>query len=173
MYFIIIIILYIISQVGKKGYYDADSNQMTKLQEILAQNLREKRRDCGFSQEKLAEMVNVSTHHIATIETARNYPTLALIERMAKALNIEIYELFIDPLSTPEEMEQLYQTVAKNIEKLVSESMEQQYQTTAKNIEQLVGESMERLCQTTVKNIEQVIGEAIEKTLSAKVIKKG
>jgi len=97
---------------------------MTNLREIFAHNLKEKRRDCGFSQTKLAEMVNVSTHHIATIETARNYPTLDLVERMANALNIEIYELFINPLSPSEEMEHLYKEVAKNIEQLVSDTVE-------------------------------------------------
>ena len=97
---------------------------MAKLREIFAHNLKKKRRDCGFSQAKLAEMVNVSTHHIATIETARNSPTLDLVERLAYALNIEFYELFIDPLSPIEEMERLYQTVAKNIEHLVEESIE-------------------------------------------------
>jgi DNA-binding XRE family transcriptional regulator len=45
---------------------------MTNLRDIFAHNLKEKRRNCGFSQAKLAEMVNVSVHHIATIETARN-----------------------------------------------------------------------------------------------------
>jgi transcriptional regulator with XRE-family HTH domain len=97
---------------------------MKNLREIFAHNLKEKRRNCGFSQAKLAEMVSVSVHHIATIETARNYPTLDLVERMANALNIEIYELFINPLSPPEEMERLYQTVAKNIEQLVSQAIE-------------------------------------------------
>jgi len=115
---------------------------MTSLREIFAYNLKKKRRNCGFSQAKLAEMVNVSTHHIATIETARNYPTLDLVERMANALNIEIYELFTDPLSTPVEMERLYQTVARNIDHLISEGMERIFQTTAKNIEQMVGEAI-------------------------------
>jgi len=118
---------------------------MTNLRDILAHNLKEKRKICGFSQEKLAEMVNVSIHHIATIETARNYPTLDLVERMAKALNIEIYELFINPLSPPEEMERLYEVAAKNIDKLMSESMERLYQTTAKNIELVVGRAVEKV----------------------------
>ena len=127
---------------------------MTTLREILAHNLKKKRRNCGLSQAKLAEMVKVSTHHIATIETAKNYPTLDLVERIANALDIEIYELFINPLSPPEEMERLYQTMAKNID-------------------QLVGESMERLCQTAAKNIEKVVGEAIENALIGKLNKKG
>jgi len=114
----------IICQVNLRIYYDVESNQMTNLREIFAHNLKKKRRNCGFSQAKLAEMVNVSTHHIATIETARNYPTLDLVERMANALNIEIYELFINPLSPHEEMERLYQTVANDIKKVVAEAVE-------------------------------------------------
>jgi len=96
---------------------------MASLGEIFAHNLKKKRRNCGFSQAKLAEMVNVSTHHIAMIETARNCPTFELVERIANALNIEIYELFIDPLLPHEEIERLYQTVAKNIEFVVSEAI--------------------------------------------------
>jgi DNA-binding XRE family transcriptional regulator len=97
---------------------------MTNLREIFAHNLKEKRRNCGFSQAKLAEMVSVSTHHIATIETARNYPALDLVERMANALGIEVHELFINPLSPREEMEHLYQAVAKNIGQVVGEAVE-------------------------------------------------
>jgi len=115
--------LYIICQVIKK-FYDVESNQMTSLRDIFAHNLKKKRQNCGYSQAELAEMVNVSIHHIATIETARNYPAMELVERLAKALDIEIYELFINPLSAPEEMERLYQTVAKNIEQLVSDAVE-------------------------------------------------
>ena len=97
---------------------------MTSVRDIFAHNLKKKRKNSGFSQEQLAEMVGVSTHHIAMMEIARHSPTLDLVERIAKALNIEIYELFINPLSPPEEMERLYQTVAKNIEHVVGEAVE-------------------------------------------------
>ena len=97
---------------------------MTNLREIFAHNLKKYRQDCGLSQAKLAEKVNVSTHHIAMIEISRNYPAMELVERIANVLNIEIHELFITPLSTPVEMELLYQTVAKNIEQVVGEAIE-------------------------------------------------
>jgi len=97
---------------------------MTSLREIFAHNLKKYRRNCGFSQSKLAEMVGVSTHHIAMIEIARNYPAMDLVERLAIALNIEIYELFIDSLSGPGQMERLYQLMAKNIEKVVGDAVE-------------------------------------------------
>ena len=106
---------------------------MMSLREILAHNLKEKRKKTGLSQAELAEKVNVSIHHIATIETARNYPALDLVERLANALNIEVYELFINPLSPPEEMEQLYQTVARDIELVVSEAIEKALSEKSKN----------------------------------------
>ena len=96
---------------------------MTSLREIFAHNLKEKRHKCSFTQSQLAEKVGVSTHHIAMIEIARNYPTMELVERIANTLNIEIYELFLDPLSPHEELEQFYQTVARNIEQVVDEAI--------------------------------------------------
>jgi hypothetical protein len=51
---------------------------------------------------------------------------------MANALNIEIYELFINPLSPHEEMERLYQVVAKNIDQVVAEAVERAISTNLK-----------------------------------------
>jgi len=98
---------------------------MASLKEIFAYNLKEKRQKSGLTQAQLAEKTGVSTHHIGMLEIARNYPTLELVERIAGTLDIEIYELFIDPLSPHEELERLYQTVAKDIEKLVSEAIKE------------------------------------------------
>ncbi|MDR2477711.1 MAG: helix-turn-helix transcriptional regulator [Treponema sp.] len=97
---------------------------MRGLREIFAYNLKEKRRKCGLTQAELAEKVNVSTHHIGMLEIARNLPTLELVERMAGALDVEFYELFVNPLSPSEELERLYQTVANDIERLVAGAIE-------------------------------------------------
>ena len=96
---------------------------MTSLKEIFAYNLKKNRQKNGLSQAMLAEKVNVSTHHIAMIEIAQNYPAMELVERIANTLNIEFYELFINHLSPQEEMERLYETVAKDIEQIVSETV--------------------------------------------------
>ena len=97
---------------------------MARLKEIFAFNLKGNRKKSGLTQEQLAEKAGVSTHHIAMIEIARNYPTLELVERIAGILNIEIHELFIPPHSTQEELDRLYKTVAKNIEEVVSKAVE-------------------------------------------------
>ena len=97
---------------------------MARLQEIFAQNLKENRRKRGFSQEKLAEKVDVSTHHIAMIEIARSFPTLDLVERIANALEIEIYKLFVEPHSHNEELEQLRQDIKSDMKQLFEEFLE-------------------------------------------------
>jgi transcriptional regulator with XRE-family HTH domain len=97
---------------------------MARLKEIFAYNLKEKRRESGLTQAQLAEKVEVSTHHIGMLEIARNYPTLELVERIAETLGLEIHELFIDPLSPQKELERLYQTVARDIERVVADAVQ-------------------------------------------------
>lgn len=97
---------------------------MAYVREIFAENLKENRRKCGFSQEKLAEKAGVSTHYISMIEMARNFPKSEIIERLANALGIEVHELFLDSRSATDELEKLHQTIASDIKQIVAESIE-------------------------------------------------
>ena len=97
---------------------------MKRLGEILAKNMKEHRRRRGISQAGLAEKVDVSTHHIGMIELARNFPTLDLVERIANALNIEIYQLFVEPHSPNEELEQLRREIKGDMKQLLTEFLE-------------------------------------------------
>ena len=45
---------------------------------------------------KLAEMVNTSTAYIGEIEINRKTPSLDMVEKIAKALDVEPFRLFID-----------------------------------------------------------------------------
>jgi transcriptional regulator with XRE-family HTH domain len=100
---------------------------MARLAEILSKNLKEHRRIRGLTQAGLAEKVDVSTHHIGMIEMCRNYPTLDLVERIADALNIEIYELFIAPHSPNEELEQLRQEIKGDMKQILEEFLERAF----------------------------------------------
>ncbi|OGH97567.1 MAG: hypothetical protein A2104_03040 [Candidatus Melainabacteria bacterium GWF2_32_7] len=51
------------------------------------------RKEKGLSQEELACDAKVSRSTISMIETAQNDITLSKIKRIAKALNVEPYEL--------------------------------------------------------------------------------
>ena len=98
---------------------------MMRKQSIFVQNLRKHRRKCGLTQAQLAEKVNVSTHHIGMIELSRNNPTLELVERIANALDLKTYELFIDPLSPNNvEFEKLRQDIKSDIRQMFDEVLE-------------------------------------------------
>jgi transcriptional regulator with XRE-family HTH domain len=77
------------------------------VKEILAKNLRERRRKCGLSQEKLAEKAGISTQYLAMIEIARKFPASGVLENLACALDIHVYELFLVDHSPREELELL------------------------------------------------------------------
>ena len=96
---------------------------MVHKQSIFVQNLRKYRRQRGLTQAQLAEKVNVSTHHIGMIELSRNNPTLELVERIAQALDIKTYELFVDPLSPNIELEQLRQEIVNDMKQLLDEAL--------------------------------------------------
>ena len=67
---------------------------MTDLRKVLASNMKLYRKTLGLSQAKLAEIVDVVDNYIALIETGRRFPSVAMLERIAKALNIDTIELF-------------------------------------------------------------------------------
>ncbi|MCL2213791.1 MAG: helix-turn-helix transcriptional regulator [Treponema sp.] len=89
----------------------------TPLREIFAKNLRENRRKCGFSQEKLAEKAGISTQYLAMMEIARKFPTADVLERIAAVMSINVYELFIIDHSPREELELLRQDIVNEMKK--------------------------------------------------------
>jgi transcriptional regulator with XRE-family HTH domain len=104
----------------------------TNIREILAINIKENRRKCGFSQEKLAEKAGISTPFLAMIEVSRKFPTPEVLDRLAGALNIKTYQLFTVPPSPGEVMELLQQSIVKNIDKVVAEAVERAISTKLK-----------------------------------------
>ena len=61
-----------------------------KLRHRIALNMKIERVKNGFTQEKLAELVEVSTKHITKIENAKVTPSIFLIYKIAEALNVSI-----------------------------------------------------------------------------------
>ncbi len=61
---------------------------------LLGKRVAQLRINRGLTQDKLAELTNYSTNHIAKLESARTNPSFELIIAIAKALQIEIKELF-------------------------------------------------------------------------------
>ena len=67
---------------------------MTDLRRVLAVNMKFYRKTLGISQAKLAEMANITDNYIALIETGKRFPSVNMLERIAKALQRDTLELF-------------------------------------------------------------------------------
>jgi transcriptional regulator with XRE-family HTH domain len=96
---------------------------MMSLRNILASNIKENRRKCGFSQAKLAEVAGISPQHIAMVEISRKFPTPEMLDKIAGALNIETYELFSVKPSPEAALDRLRREIITEIKQTVGESV--------------------------------------------------
>ena len=67
---------------------------MTNIRDLLAYNIKERRRLLSLTQENLAEKVSTSTHYIGQIEQKNKFPSPEMLERIAAALEIDTPQLF-------------------------------------------------------------------------------
>ena len=57
--------------------------------------IRRRRRELDFSQEELAERAELHRTYVSDIERGDRNPSLENIEKLAKALNMKVSDLFI------------------------------------------------------------------------------
>ena len=69
------------------------TNEATKLLKF-GKNIRNARKQKGYSQNKLAELLDISREHLAKIETAKRCVSLHLLFRISEILEIKESELF-------------------------------------------------------------------------------
>jgi transcriptional regulator with XRE-family HTH domain len=67
---------------------------MKTTRQLLGARIKEIRKLRGISQERLAEMVGLDPKFISKIEVGRSSPSLETIESTARALGVEIRDLF-------------------------------------------------------------------------------
>jgi len=73
------------------------AESLAQVKERLALNIKGLRKKWGFSQEKLAELTNLSAQSISDIEGCRTWVSDKTLEKLAKALNVDIFQLFMPP----------------------------------------------------------------------------
>lgn len=61
----------------------------------LGARIREERKKAKLTQEEFAKRVDLSVDFIGYIERGKQAPYIKTLERIAKSLNVEVYELFI------------------------------------------------------------------------------
>lgn len=69
------------------------TNEATKLK-VLGLNIQKARKAKGFSQNILAEKLDISREHLAKLETGKRRISLKLLFLLAEVLEIEEAELF-------------------------------------------------------------------------------
>ncbi|MDE6138468.1 MAG: helix-turn-helix domain-containing protein [Candidatus Gastranaerophilales bacterium] len=87
---------------------------MDSLKFKLGQRIKFLRKSCNITQEKLAEMINMDITSLSKIETGRNYPQPETVEKISKALNVDISQLFI--FKTLSSKEEYVEAINKNIQ---------------------------------------------------------
>jgi transcriptional regulator with XRE-family HTH domain len=106
---------------------------MTGIREILARNFKVNRRKLGLTQEQLAEKADVSTHYIAMIETCNKYPKPEMLERLARALEVEPHQLFSVSDTFDESLERLRQAIVIDMKQVVREAIQETLVDTCKD----------------------------------------
>lgn len=84
----------------------------------FGEKVKEYRELCGYSQERLAELCEVSTNTINSIENSKTFLTYQTLKNISTALNIQIPELFNFEVKAADENNRLLHQIiarAKNL----------------------------------------------------------
>lgn len=63
--------------------------------EIFRNNLKFYRVKKKYTQEKLSEICNISTDYLSQIERGKRTPSFKRMDLLAKALDVDVYKLFM------------------------------------------------------------------------------
>lgn len=83
---------------------------------LLGKRIKELRKNAGYTQEKLAELIGIETSSLSGIESGRHFPSLPTIERIAMKLNVELKALF--DFNHLQSVDKMKSEIIKNIDKL-------------------------------------------------------
>lgn len=64
------------------------------IKQSFGARIKEIREQKGLNQEQLAEIIGLESRHLSRIETGKSFTTLENIDKIAKALNVDINTLF-------------------------------------------------------------------------------
>ena len=73
-----------------------------ELKKVFGNRVKHYRNLLGYSQEKLAELVGISSHTISYIERGKNFISMTKLSVLCNALQVEPYQLFIDRDFSPD-----------------------------------------------------------------------
>jgi transcriptional regulator with XRE-family HTH domain len=93
------------------------------LKDQLGKNVKYFRLQRGLSQADLAEKAEISITFVSNIERGNNYPLAGTVCNLAKALNVEVWELFKGEI-TPDERNDVVQRLSYDVRQWVNEALD-------------------------------------------------
>lgn len=67
------------------------------VKQVFGENLRYYRRKLGYTQETLAEKLDIGTTHLANLEIGKKFVSAGLLQNISKTLNVPYSALFYNP----------------------------------------------------------------------------
>ncbi|HIS88784.1 TPA: helix-turn-helix transcriptional regulator [Candidatus Avigastranaerophilus faecigallinarum] len=98
---------------------------MSELKKLLGKRIREIRVARNLTQEDLSELTEIGASSISKIESGHFHPTDENLERIAKALNVEPYKLYM--FNHQKDIDDLKQDIIKMLDKASDEDIKLAY----------------------------------------------
>jgi transcriptional regulator with XRE-family HTH domain len=124
----------------------------TDLRQILSKNIKLLRKQRSLSQIELAEKADISIPFLSNIERGNKWPHPDTLTKLAEALGVEVYALFIIDRSPKEELEQLRQEIIQDIKNNYDDKLEKSF---VFNIENVVKMSVKQAVASEFKNLKK------------------
>ena len=93
------------------------------IKDTLGRNIKTLRARRGLSQADLAEKADISITFLSTIERGIKFPQPDILSKLAKALDVEVFELFKTdavPTDSKEVISQLSEDITKNVNQTIA-----------------------------------------------------
>ncbi len=101
-----------------------------ELREIFVSNMKRYRKDSKLSQMRLAERCDTSTSYIGEIEIGKKFPSVEMIQKIATALEVQPFQLFMQEstapalsATSPEKKAELVQRLQEAVAQIIDEEL--------------------------------------------------
>lgn len=95
---------------------------MTNIRNVLAVNMKARRKELNLSQAELAEKIGTSPNYISKIEAEKQFPSVQMIESLATALQCDSVDLFSIEIIKKDNLEEIQKSLCNDITSLIRES---------------------------------------------------
>jgi len=121
-----------------------------ELRSVLAENIRKYRNRRGWSQLLLSEKIDISANYLSSVETGKGWVSPLTLVKLAKTLEIEVFELFKPPVTTSTAQTELEDEKIKRFAKDLTIALDVHSSETASALKAIVSkvcnEHLEKKC---------------------------